>query len=89
MEYELRMVDSEGAVLERVPCTSLTALGEQIWAMGDRFRRKQIDPALDVYGGGVSLDFWWVQGSKERRLNDGQRARAFEAAQAAGVFLIT
>jgi hypothetical protein len=88
MEYELRMVDSGGRVLERVPCSSLAALGKEIWAMGDRFRRRQIDPTLDVYGGGVSLEFWWINGSKERKLNEGQRARAFEAAQAAGVVLI-
>ena len=39
-------------------------------------------------GGGVSIDLWWIRGSKESRLNEGQRARAFEAAQAAGVVLI-
>jgi hypothetical protein len=88
MEYELRMVDSSGRVVERVTCTSLVGLGKEIWAMGDRFRRREFDPSLDVYGGGVSLDFWWIHGSKERRLNEGQRARAFEAAQNAGVVLI-
>jgi hypothetical protein len=88
MEYELRLVDTGGEVLERVSCATLADLGTQIWTMGDRFRRRQIDPALDVYGGGVSLQFWCVEGAKERRLNEGQRARAFEAAQAAGVVLI-
>ena len=88
MEYELRLGNSGGEVLERIPCSSLAALGKEIWRMGDRFRRKQFDPALDVYGGGGSIDLWWIRGSKESRLNEGQRARAFEAAQAAGVVLI-
>lgn len=88
MEYELRLVDSQGSVLERVPCRSFRELGHEISVMGRKLRTLARTTPLDVFGGEVSVDLWWIRGKKEQRLNEGQRAMAFAAAQEAGVFLI-
>jgi hypothetical protein len=88
MEYELRLLDSQGSILERVKCTSLVQLGSEIVAMGRRLRSLSRTSALDVFGGEVSLDLWWIRGTKEQRLNEGQRAKALAAAQDGGVVLI-
>jgi len=88
MQYELRLVDSEGSILERVPCSSFRELGHEISAMGRRLRTLARTTHLDVFGGEVSVDLWWIRGRKEQRLNEGQRAMAFAAAQEAGVFII-